>query len=209
MKKFPYLINRVIDLSDISHTAGADNTAGIQQKILFARLEDIDILPLPDKDDSSGSGSLSDLVTISQSIRMQPYKKFYELYVTLEAAKLDSNSQGDLDGMSFKNVLEFFHPGSKADILGLAQWAKNSDLIFLVPESDGVVRLIGHRGYPAKMTKAQLTTGQKTSDRKGNTFTFESARKGPAPIFRGKIDLMGSGFESGTATDYQSVSFIP
>jgi hypothetical protein len=208
MKKFPYNFNRAIDLADILHVSGSDNTAGVQQKVMFAKLEDIDILPQPDVDDSAGSGALDGLVTISQNIRMKPYKKFNELYVTLETGKIDSNSQGELDGMSFKNVLDFFHPGSSAQILGFAQWAKNSDLIFLVPESDGQVRILGHKGYPAKMTKAQVTTGAKGADRKGNGFTFESTRKGPAPIFKGHVDLMGSGFGSGDANDLQTISFI-
>jgi hypothetical protein len=208
MKKFPYLINRSIDLSDVTHLAGSDNTPGGQRKVLFARFEDIDIMPQPDVDNSAGTGSLDQLVTISQNIRMLPYKKFYELYITPETGKLTDKLIGELDGMSFENVVDLFHPGTSPQILGLIQWAKNSDLIILFPEIDGKVRVIGHKGYPAKMSVGDVTTGQKAADRKGATMSFRSVRKGPSPIFTGKIDLMGSGYGSGDADNYQTTSII-
>lgn len=182
-----------IDITDIEHVDGDDNTAGIGMYIMFAKLSDIATLPKPDVDDSTGTGSLESLVTISGNIIMKTGKVFKKIYVTLETGKLDHESQGEIDGMSFLNKVEFLVPGSKALALGLAQWAKNSSLILLIQEQDGTARMLGHSLYPAKMISAPGTTGQKTADRKATTFTFQSARKGPAPIFKGDVILSSPG----------------
>lgn len=194
-----------ISPEDLLHTSGSDNTGGIQQEIAWAFLEDIDILPEPDANDSAGDGTFSQLVTITQNVRFKPYKKAYKLYVTLEKGAIESDSQGEYDGMSYMNKLKFYHPGQKAAVLGFAQVVKNANVIFWVKETDGQVRQVGHRGYPAKMVSAPSTTGNKTADSRGIMFEFHSARKGPAPIFAGRFDLMGSGFESGTENDYQTL----
>jgi len=182
----------MVDLADLLHTDGDDNSAGIQSAIYVAKLADISVLPVPILDDSTGDGDFADLVTIEEDIEMELFKSFKQIYVTLETGQLDSKAQGEFDGMSFSNELEFLIPGSDPSALGFGQWAKNSSLIFLVPEVDGRVRLFGHRGFPAKMANADGTTGKKAADRKGITYKFRTSRKGPAPIFTGNVRLYGS-----------------
>jgi len=182
-----------IDITDIDYVDGDDNTAGIGLYIMFAKLSDIATLPTPIVDDSTKNGSFANLVTIAGNIVMKTGKVFRKIYVTLETGKLDHESQGDIDGHSFLNKVEFLIPGSKAEALGFAQWAKNSSLIMLVQEQDSTVRMLGHALYPAKMISAPGTTGQKSADRKSTTFTFQSARKGPAPIFTGSVLLSSPG----------------
>ncbi len=198
-----------MDIQALLHLDGSDNTSGIGQYIFVAKIEDIAVLPVPVLDDSTGTGTFADLVTITQNIVMLAGKSFHKIYVTLEAGELKSETQGELDGISFLNQLEFFHPGSQAEVLGFAQWAKNSSLVFLVPEVDGAIRLLGHRAYPAKMVSSPFTTGKASADRKGGTFTFKSSRKGPAPIFTGRVDLIGSGiYDTGGAMDFQDIYFV-
>ena len=181
-----------ITIFDTTHTDGSDNTPGVQRVILFARLSDIATLPVPILDDSTGSGSFSDLVTITGNIIMLPNKNFYQLYCTLETAKLDCKAQGSLDCMSYLNELSLFHPGQSAQLLGLLTWAKNSDLIILVPESDGQFRLLGRAGYPAKLSAGDSTTGATGTDKRGATATFKSIDKRPCAIFTGKVAVSGS-----------------
>lgn len=200
-----------MNLKDLNWQDGEDNTAGIQQNVYFAKLEDIATLPKPQVDDSTSSGELEQLVTISSNIVMKANKTFKKLYCTLEEGGLASALQGNMDGKSFKNTLEIFHPGSKAEVLGFAQWAKNSSLIIIVPESDGQARILGHAGYPAKMTGGGADTGKKTTDTKGVRFTFESVRKGPAPVFTGQIQLNiagGSGAVDANSNSNQDIEFI-
>lgn len=195
-----------MDTQDLTHVSGSDNTPGIQQTIYYAPLEDIETLPLPDVDDSaSKTGTFEDLVTITKNIVMKPGKQLRSIYVTLEEGELKHESQGEMDSMSFKNVLEFAHPGSKPAQLGFAQWVKNNNIVFLVPEVDGQVRLLGHRAYPAKMTGAPGTTDKKAAGAKKTTFTFQSSRKGPAPIFAGKVALKNA---DGTDNGFQDLHLV-
>lgn len=183
-----------MDTQDLTHLAGSDNTPGIQQTIYYALLEDIQLLPPPDVDDSAAvTGTFADLVTITADIVMKPGKQFHSMYVTLEEGELKHEGQGETDSMSYKNTLDFAHPGSKPEILGFAQWVKNNNIVWLVPEVDGQVRLLGNRAYPAKLASAPGGTDKKSAGAKKTTFTFHSSRKGPAPIFKGKVSISASG----------------
>lgn len=195
-----------MDLQDIEHIDGSDVTPGVQQNLYYARMADIKTLPKPVLDDSSGDGSFANLVTISADIIMKPGKKFHKLYCTIETGKLDGNLVGEFDGKSFNNELSFVHPGNKPEVLGFAQWAKNSNLVFLAADQDGQVRLLGHEGYPAKMMDAPTTTGDTPESRKQAQFTFKSNRKGPAPIFKGNVKVPASG--GGSTYEDQEIVFI-
>ncbi len=200
----------VIDLIDLNWEDGSDNTAGIGQNIYVAKKVDIETLPTPQVDNSIGDGSLAQLVTISDNIVMKPGKGMIKVYCTLEKGSLQHESQGEMDGMSFMNKLKIFMPGSKAEVLGFIQWAKNSSLIILVPEIDGQVRMLGHENYPAKMINAPGGTGEKTADLKGTEINFQSARKGPAPIFTGQVEVsgVGSGIDAEPQDGFQDIVFI-
>ncbi|WP_151087374.1 hypothetical protein [Hymenobacter baengnokdamensis] len=189
-----------MDTQDLTHTSGTDNTPGIQQKIFYTTLENIVTLPKPTEDDSAAStGTFADLVTITADIVVK--KPLSSIYVTLEDGELKHSGQGETDSMSFKNELEFAHPGTKPEQLGFAQWCKNSNLIFLVPEVDGQIRVLGTRGYPAKLATAPGSTGKKSTDGRKTTFTFHSSRKGPAPVFTGKVMVAADGGGDPTEQD--------
>lgn len=189
-----------MDTQDLTHKAGSDNTPGVAQKIFYTTMENVVKLPKPKVDDSaSDTGTFADLVTILEDIVVK--KPLSEIYVTLEDGELKHEGQGETDSMSFKNTLEFGHPGSKGEVLGFAQWAKNSNLLFLVPEVDGQLRVLGTRAYPAKLASAPGTTDKKSGGAKKTTFNFHSSRKGPAPIFKGKVMVEGVNGAAATEQD--------
>lgn len=182
-----------MNLANIDFTNGSDNTAGLGQKLWYASIDDIETLPAPVVDDSVATGDLASLVTISDNIIMKPGKRFFSMYATIETGGLTSTPQGEFDGKSFVNALEFTHPGSAPQAEGFKQWSKNSSLIWLVQEQDGAIRILGHRAYPAKFVDGTGTTGVKTADLKANMFKFQSVRKGSAPFFTGKVVTSGIG----------------
>ncbi len=174
-----------LDFEDIDGSAGQDNTAGIQQNVYFIDFGDVETHPvLPKIEDAT---DLASLVTVTTDIVLKASKKAFRVKCTLEAGAGTSDSQGEMDGMSFKNALKFLVAGNKANADGFARYAKNGSFYVLYFELDGAPRLLGHAGYPAKMVSAPGTTGEKTADRKARTFTFQSVWSGPAPIFEGKV----------------------
>jgi hypothetical protein len=178
-----------LDFDDITGTAGQDNTAGIQQNIYFINHSDVETHPVfPKIEDGT---TLASLATVTTDVVLKLLKKAFQVYCTLEKGAGTSDSQGEMDGMSFKNALKFVIPGNKANADGFARYAKNGSFYILYFELDGSARILGTPGYPAKMVSAPGTTGEKTSDFKARTFTFQSVWSGPAPIFTGKV-LVGA-----------------
>ncbi len=198
-----------MNIVDLDWIDGSDNTAGIGQFVYYAKKIDILTLPKPVVDNSVEDGEFENLVTITDNIIMKAGKSFKKIYCTLEKGGLSHDIQGETDGKSNMNRLKFFMPGSEAKVLGFLQWSKNSSLIFLVPEIDGQVRMLGHENYPAKLDTGPGGTGEKSADLKGTEFNFMSARKGPAPIFTGKVEVSGVGSGSDADDDgFQDIIFI-
>ena len=174
-----------MDYEDIVGPAGTDNSAGIQTHVYFIDQRDVATHPTFPKIETSTT--LAELVTVDDNIVLKALKKAFSVEVTLEAGAGTSDSQGEIDGMSFKNGLKFLVAGNKANSDGFARLAKNGSFYVVYAELDGTIRLLGTPGYPAKMMSAPGTTGEKTSDRKSRTFTFQSVWSGPAPIWTGKV----------------------
>lgn len=184
----------MIDFEDIEGTAGEDNSAGIQQNIYLIDFRDVATHPkFPKIITAPGTPqTLAELVTILDDILLKNGRKAFRLQCTLEKGAGTSDSQGEIDGMSFKNGLKFLIPGNKANADGFARYAKNGSFYLLYFELDGSPRLLGNPGYPAKLVSAPGSTGEKSSDLKGRTFTFQSVWSGPAPILEGKVMIAGA-----------------
>jgi hypothetical protein len=197
----------MVDFEDIEGTAGEDNSSGIQQNIYLIDFRDVEKHPkFPKIDTSAGTKqTLAQLVTVPDDILLKSGRKAFRLQCTLEKGAGTSDSQGEIDGMSFKNGLKLLIPGNKANADGFARYAKNGSFYLLYFELDGSPRLLGNPGYPAKMMSAPGTTGEKTSDLKGRTFTFQSVWSGPAPIFEGAVMV---GAEGGGAGVKQELVYL-
>jgi hypothetical protein len=174
-----------LDFEDIEGSAGQDNTAGIQQNIYLIDHRDVETHPSFPK--IEGATTLAELATVVDDIVLKAARKAFRLQCTLEKGAGTSDTQGEMDGMSFKNALKFQIPGNKANADGFARYAKNGSFYVLYFELDGAPRLLGHPGYPAKLVSAPGTTGEGTGTMKQRTFTFQSVWSGPAPIFEGKV----------------------
>jgi hypothetical protein len=179
-----------LDFEDIDGTSGKDNSAGIQQPVYYVDHKDVEKHPtFPKIEDGT---DLASLATVSTDLTLKAGKSMKRILVTLEAGALTSDSQGEIDGMSFKNALKFLVAGNTPQADGFARYAKNSNFYLLSFELDGTARLLGNPGYPAKMVSAPGTTGEKSADRKNRTFTFQSVWSGPAPVFTGKVKIAGA-----------------
>lgn len=179
-----------LDFEDLDGTSGTDNSAGIQQPVYYIDHRDVAQHPtFPKIEDAT---TLSELVTVSTNIVLKHGKLARRILVTQEAGALTSDSQGEIDGMSFKNALKFLLAGNTPQGDGFARYAKNGNFYLLTFELDGTARLLGNPGYPAKMVSAPGTTGEKSADRKNRTFTFQSVWSGPAPVFTGKVMVAGA-----------------
>lgn len=184
-----------ITLEDIGWENGKNNTPGIVQEVAYVPLADIDTLPTVVQADPTATGSFADLVKVVGDIVLKTGKNLLSIYLTDETGQISDELQGELDGKSFKNMLEFLHPGDSDEIRGFTAYAKNSNFIFIVKTKEGKNYLFGSALSPAKMVTAPGSTGKAPADRKGRTFSFKFDASYPTPTFTGKVTIAGSGFD--------------
>lgn len=190
---------------DILFEQGSNNTPGLAlQQVMYAEVEDIASMPCGC--DNPTPAGFAQSATIIDNIVMKNGKQFSRLYFTEETAEVMDEVIGETDGKAVKNTLKFFHPGESAQILGFTGYAKNrKGFVFLVKDRDCNVRVFGNTCNPAKLVTAPGGTKAKAGDRKGREFTFEYTDSIPAPYFNGHVDLTGTGYASGSSTDFQTL----
>jgi len=176
------------NFADLLWGDGLENMGGLKTIGYYALAADIEIWPsLP-----ANPATAAQEVTLEGHFRMKTDKHWYKLYSTMETNEMMDENQGEWDGQSFVQKATIFYPGTKADALGFAKLANNSNMIFIFEEmSGGNRRVIGSKGIPAKV-KPSFTVGKATADRKGMTMEIQSYGYTPAPIYDGVIELANS-----------------
>ncbi len=176
------------DFNDLLWPDGTDNIGGTEVTHYYAPLSDVLTFPtLPD-----APATLADEVTISDPFVFKTGKKFLKFYSTLDTGKIEDKSVGEFDGKSFEHKFELLFPGTRAEALALIRKMNNTNMVFVASEAGGQKRIIGSEGFPAKMSLSDVTTGSKTSDRKGTSIMVESRGVTPAPIYTGAIPLVAA-----------------
>lgn len=176
-----------MDFTDLTRATGLDTTnmGGTLQKFYFALADDVETWPsLP-----ASPLTIATAMVLTGNFNMKHGKKFFEGYMTAETGEVRDEQIGDKDGVSHKHIFELFHPGMKDALLGFMRLSNNSDMVFLIPDTDGDYRVVGNENFPARKESSTGTTGKARSDRRGATLTFSSFGSGPAPLYRGTIPL--------------------
>ncbi|NCD40938.1 MAG: hypothetical protein EOL88_02485 [Bacteroidia bacterium] len=173
------------NFADLLWSDGTENMGGLKTIGYYALWADIDEFPsFP-----AAPATAADEVTLEGNFRMKTGKYWKKLYSTMETSELIDENQGEWDGQSFVHKATIFFPGTKAEALGFAKLANNSNMVFIFDElSGGNRRVIGSEGIPAKV-KPSFTTGKATADRKGMTMEIQCYGYTPAPLYDGVIEI--------------------
>lgn len=163
----------MIALEDLIKDGCSDNIAGIGRFVHYAYMDDIQTFPV------CVQTSFETIGRYTGSFVFKPGKQFYRLYCTPELGDLSSEMTGARDGKSFGNKLEISHPGNLPQAIGFAEVVKNQDLVFVVPNIGGGLRVFGEPIFPARLDSASLNSGKTGSDTKNSLFVFDA--KGRIP----------------------------
>jgi hypothetical protein len=159
---------------------------GIPQKVYFCPWDDV--LTWPTKPSSPADTGENGVLT--GSIAMKSGKQMYSIYITDDTGEFEIETVGEKDGKSFVEHLRLFNPGLKKTLLGFINWAKNENLVFIVPDNDGQYYLMGDSQRPATYEGAPdgSGTGKETAARKGISmeFTYKTAN---VYVYEGDIPL--------------------
>jgi len=178
---------------DITWLQGKQNVAGLVGDVYFVPIDDVDDTQLP------AIGTAGDL-NVSNAIVLAANKKWFKVYHTPETGKIDSNSVGEVDGMSVDNVLEFFVPGNDETLAKFKRQILNTRALWLAKDTDGNYRILGlsvldpagtatSLDLPAHCIQANTTTGAARADRRGVTFQVTFKAPHDALIYSGTIDV--------------------
>ncbi len=160
-----------MEFTDITKdlTDGA-NMGGIAMHVFFGLYADVLTWPT----EPSNAISLEALGKLTGDIAMKPGKCLFEMYVTDDSGEFKIEPVGELDGHSYVMHLTVFNPGLKAKLLGFLNAIKNENLVFIVPDNNDQMFLMGDVKRAAVYTGApdQAGTGKATADRRGMSMEF-------------------------------------
>jgi len=175
------------NFASLTWADGAKNMGGLQVTGYYTTIDECTTIP----ELFASPSTAAEEVTLDHTTTPFAFETggcFKELYMTLETSKVEDEPQGEIDGQSFVHKAELVYPGTSADALAFAAAVNNSKMLFIFKESDGQMRVIGSKAFPARC-KVTVTTGAKTADRKGLTIEIFSYGYTPAPIYEGDIEL--------------------
>ena len=135
-----------------------DNPSGVTQKYYVAVKGDILTLPDIQRDPNQASTNI-EVNTIVDDILFDVDKGFIEVYSTKDTGKLTYESVGGKDGKMLMGKFEAFYPGDDNEASAKVKILKNNQLVILVEEMDGTIKLLGSVKQYADLDSFSKTTG--------------------------------------------------
>lgn len=149
-----------------------DNMGGTRQYLWYGYHKDVKTWPEPPA--TTGSITLEANGSYTGNLIMEEGKRLFKMYITDDTGELKMPLVGDTDGQSYEMNLTFFHPGLSKKILGFVNANKNGNLVFIAPDAEGQLYLLGDKDRPCTMVNGEgLGTGKQTKDRKGAGLSFK------------------------------------
>lgn len=163
-------------VQDVEWQAGKKNMGGTAGKIYGTPLENVESIPEPD---SQG--------IIRRNIQLKPFAKLTTIYHTQGTGEVRFEGQGERDGGSFKNTLEWNTPGNEPDNMSLAANSINGTWIFFAKDTDKRLNIIGSLDFGAYRETLNGKTGKAAADKKGIDYGFAADSPTPPLRYAGEI----------------------
>lgn len=142
-----------------------------------------DILTFPTTADPETATDFESIVEMTAAIVMKTAKQFFQMYCTLEEGEVKSNMVGARDSKCFENIAEISFPGNTAEFEGFKAAIANRQIVIIVKEKNGILRVIGSVEDPCYVETAEYTSGKKASDGRKTVMTFKDTKGTPPPIY--------------------------
>ncbi len=159
---------------------------GLPQKVYFAFQADVATWPTK----PATPLTIAENGTLTGDLTMKEGKRMFELYITDDTGEFKIESVGELDGKSFLMRLNLFHPGISSKLLGFMNAAKNENLVFIVPDNNDNMYLMGDSLRPAVFSGSPdgAGTAKETAGRRGISmeFTYKTAN---VYLYSGSVPL--------------------
>ncbi|MDR1370816.1 MAG: hypothetical protein LBJ72_11935 [Dysgonamonadaceae bacterium] len=166
---------------------GEENMSGFKNRLLF--IPECSVKTVPELAPKSEVTTDDDLIFAKGSfVFIDNSLKPTVIYATPRTAKYGAEGQGEADGKSFKQNVEYFFPGSPKQVHIHNRKIANTPGYYVMEDFDGNQYLIGQPGLPA-ITTPKFDGGQNMTDRRGTTYTIECDAKSTAIFLEAPIDI--------------------
>ena len=144
------------------------NVNGLKEGILFNSRKNITAYPT-----AIAATSSKDLGILDGAYSCTSGSEFQTLNIDHEVS--DVKLEGTAPGVGpFKVTANLFVRGSKEEVEGFAAQAQYDKMVFILPQSDGVRRVIGNADYPARVKAMFDTKNTESTDPRGWQFEISS-----------------------------------
>lgn len=158
---------------------------GIRPKFFF--ISKALILAWPTIPDASAIKDPAELAEYIGNFTLQSDAKWHSVDLVDMKSNISSETQGEAPSATFLNKAEFVVGGTDKEISGLSAQIINDEVIGLVQQRDGRVRVLGCEAFAPKITAAQAS-GTTATDACTTTLSVEATDFAPCPFYPGKIE---------------------
>lgn len=168
---------------DIPFCQGKKSLPGIRPYVYGISKRDIVKFPTID----SKPKDLKDVAVYKDDFVLASDKKFHKVGIIPNQGQLQVESQGAYGSKTFKITGKVLIPGTEEEASGYIAEVNNDDMIYLFPQRNGKIRVLGSESFSPELTLSQ-DSGQGATDTNATTIQIEVTDEYPAPFYPGKIE---------------------
>lgn len=166
---------------DVQYCQGSASLPGIRPHMYMVRR--VNILTFP-KVQGDAATKIEDYAVIKDNFVLAEGAKFVKIDLVDGESEPSCNNQGNEGAKSFLNKVEFVLPGTQKKVSGTISKMNNDDVIFLYPQRDGAIRVIGNEMFRVQLELGQ-SGGKQVTDSSQSTVTASVSDINVAPFYEG------------------------
>ena len=169
---------------DVPYCQGSASLPGVRPHMYMVRRTNILSFPKVQGNDAT---KLEDVAVIKCSFVRAEGVKFVKIDLVEGESEPTCENQGNEGAKSFLNKVAFVLPGTQKKVTGLISKLNNDDVVFLYPQRDGAIRLIGNEMFRVQLELGQ-NAGKAVTDSSQSTITASVSDINPAPFYEGTFE---------------------
>lgn len=169
---------------DVPYCQGSASLPGVRPHMYMVRRTNILSFPKVQGNDAT---KLEDVAVIKSNFVLDEGVKFVKIDLVEGESEPTCENQGNEGAKSFLNKVAFVLPGTQKKVTGLISKLNNDDVVFLYPQRDGAIRLIGNEMFRVQLELGQ-NAGKAVTDSSQSTITASVSDINPAPFYEGTFE---------------------
>ncbi|UZR93154.1 hypothetical protein [Chondrinema litorale] len=150
------------------------NMGGSTRKIGIIRADAVAEIPAADENTNTISSAIT---FVDDTLEV-----FSMIEITKNSGDVRHELQGEIDGKSYHNFIDFNLPTGLDKVLTLCKQLANEDVIAVAQDKRGNWRVLGTLDLPATLNQATGQLGKAAADANNTAFILEADWLAPAPI---------------------------